>query len=86
MPLLAPDWAETRDIIYLIFAIMCLVRTKVGMRVALRIIRWSFKCLWIGKWPSHGPFDEFLNDPKAQYFFIRPTYTEIAVTSTAVGF
>ena len=65
MSILALRYCRTRDCIYLIFAISSILRTKHSLRVAFKVIVWSLRCLWIGKWPSHGPFGEFLDDPKA---------------------
>ena len=46
------------------------------MQVAYKIIIWSLKVLWIGKWPSHGPFGENLYDSKADRCNSTPLYTE----------
>ncbi len=65
MSLLAPGYAQTKECIFLIFAISTILRTNMSMQVAYKIIIWSLKVLWIGKWPSHGPFGENLHDLKA---------------------
>ena len=65
MSLLAEKGCATRDCIYLMFAISNVLRSKWSLKVAWKIIVWSLKALWRGKWPTHGPDGEFLNDPKA---------------------
>ena len=65
MSILALPGSKTRDCIYLTFAISSILKFNMSLNRAFKIIVWSLTYLWLGIWPSHGPFGEFLNDPKA---------------------
>lgn len=61
--ILAQGSAE--ETVFMMFCISSTLRFGLTLKVALKIIAWSLKALYLGKWPTHDWDGKFLNDPKA---------------------